>query len=314
MPDLRPVVKHERALTLLGECFSTPITGLVTVEGGSVARTFAFRTDGQEYILRFNLDKMLTSNFPKEAYLAKKLIPHQIPIAPIIQVGQQEDLHFIISQRMPGRMLEEHTPEEVIHILPELIELLARLHQIDVSDTSGYGVFDYKGKGMATSWYTSLASVIEEEDEQDYFGRWHTLFETTFLERAFFEEIYQRMLQLLTYCPTDRALLYRGCSLRNILALNGKITALLDWLDAGYGDFVYDIAGLDYWCPWLGVRQRFQQYYQTQQRTIPFYEERILCYQCYTTLIAMRFYAKSGEENNYRWVKAQILQRIKELT
>ena len=56
---------------------------------------------------------------------------------------------------------------------------------------------------------------------------------------------------------------------------------------------------LDYWSPVLRVREHFQKYYQERQIVISAYEERILCYQCYVTLDAMRFYAKSGQEKSY---------------
>ena len=48
MPDLRPGVA-DAASTYLARAniFLTPVTDLVPVEGGIVARTFAFRTDGQ---------------------------------------------------------------------------------------------------------------------------------------------------------------------------------------------------------------------------------------------------------------------------
>ncbi len=67
MPDLRPIVADAQVRALLNEHFSTPVIDLVHIDGGAVARTFAFRAGEQEYIVRFNLDKMLTSNFPKEA-------------------------------------------------------------------------------------------------------------------------------------------------------------------------------------------------------------------------------------------------------
>jgi fructosamine-3-kinase len=100
MPDLRPVVTETQVLTLLNAYFTSPVTDLTPVEGGSVARTFAFRTQDQDYIIRFNLDKMLTSNFPKEAYLWQKLASTQIPIPPVVQVGRLGQLHFAISRKM----------------------------------------------------------------------------------------------------------------------------------------------------------------------------------------------------------------------
>ena len=71
MPDLRPVVSIEQARTLLQEHFHAPILHLAPLEGGQVACTFAFRVAVQEYVLRFNLDKMLNSNFPKATYITR---------------------------------------------------------------------------------------------------------------------------------------------------------------------------------------------------------------------------------------------------
>jgi hygromycin-B 4-O-kinase len=88
-------------------------------------------------------------------------------------------------------------------------------------------------------------------------------------------------------------------------------TGGLDWLDARYGDFVYDVAILDYWTPLLRVRERFQQFYQQQEILVPAYPERILCYQCYVTLSAMRFYAKSGQQQSYEYVCGRMLTRLR---
>lgn len=310
MPDLRPVVDSERVLALLGQHFSTPISDLVVVEGGQVARTFAFRSGALEYIIRFNHDRMLNSNFPKEAYLMRKFVGTGIPLAPILHVGRMGELHFAISRKMPGQMLETLTPQEVRNLLPQLLDILATIHSIDVSDTHGYGGFGDKGEGHFSTWSDSLRMVAREEADNDYFGKWYRLFDETFLERDLYNDLYQRMCELLQYCPEDRYLIYRSLSLRNVLAQDGKITALLDWLDASYGDFVYDIAALDFWSSWLGMREAFQEYYQQRHWELPFYEERLLCYECHHALGGLRFFAKGGQEESYQFTRQIILHKL----
>ncbi len=255
MPDLRPIVASEQVLALLGQHFSTPISDLVPVEGGQVARTFAFRTNAQEYIIRFNHDNMLDSNLPKEAYLMRKFARAAIPIPPVLYAGRLSELHFAISRKMPGKMLEILSPQEVRDLLPQMLEILATLHGIDVSDTRGYGGFSDQGEGYFPSWSDSLRMINREEAENDYFGKWYNLFDETFLERELYVDLYRRMCDLLVYCPKDRYLIHRGLSLRNVLAQDGKITAVLDWLDASYGDIVYDITVLDSGRPgWVCAR------------------------------------------------------------
>jgi hygromycin-B 4-O-kinase len=312
MPDLRSVVTDRQVYDALSQYFSTPITDLTPIAGGNVAQTFAFRNSGEEYIVRFNDDNMMTANLSKEAYLAPKLAAAGIPVAPILYVGRLGERHFAISRKLPGRMLETFTGQEVKQFLPQMVAILDTIHHSDISDTQGYGVMDDHGVGFAASWRDALSRIADEEDERmhGYYGKWHHLFDDTFLERDLFQNLYQRMQQLLDFVPPGRYLLHGDYNLRNILAQDGKITAVLDWLGAGYGDFVYDIAGLDFWCPWLDVRASFQRYYQERQVALPAYEERLLCYQCYTALVGLIFFAKAGNEDGYQWVRRAILDRL----
>ena len=310
MPDLRPDVASEQVLALLVQHFSTPISDLVSVEGGQVAHTFAFRANAQEYIIRFNHDTMLDSNLPKEVYLMRKFAGTAIPFPPILHVGRVGELHFAISCKMPGQMLEMLSPQEVRDLVPQILDILAAIHSIDVSDTHGYGCFSDQGRGYFPSWSDHLHMIAREEAENDYFGKWYRLFDETFLERDLYQDLYRRMCDLLVYCPEDRSLIRGGLSLRDMLAQDGKITAVLDWVDASYGDFVYDIAVLDFWWPWLGVREAFQEYSQQRERELPFYAERLLCYECHHALGALRFFAKSGHEAGYRLTRTLILHKL----
>ncbi|MBO0795458.1 MAG: aminoglycoside phosphotransferase family protein [Ktedonobacteraceae bacterium] len=308
MPDFRPLVDHDQILTLLRQHFRAPITDLAPVEGGQVARVFSFRTGEQAYILRFNTDN-LGSNFAKELYLSRIIVSPHIPIAPTLHVGHLGNLQFAISARMPGQLLEQLPLSEVKLLLPELMSILDAIHHVDVRTTTGYGIFNDQGVGCSASWRTYLCQVSEEEDE-GFYGKWYHLFEETFLERDLFERLYQQMLRLLDASPTERYLVHGDYSFHNMLAQDGKITAILDWIGAKYGDFVYDIAWLDFWSPGLQVHKQFQEYYHQRQVIVPSYAERMLCYQCYIALDAMRFFAKRKEENAYVWVREHILQKI----
>jgi hygromycin-B 4-O-kinase len=310
MPDLRPIVAIEQVSTLLQQHFHAPILDLLPVEDGQVARVFSFRVQGQEYIVRFNANKMLTSNFPKEAYVLRKLAGTALPLAPLLYVGRLGDLHVAISRKLPGKMLQEHTPHEALALVPQILELMNALHSVDTSETRGYGVFDYRGRGGAASWHSSLLRVAEEEDERDYFGKWYRLFDETILERDLFEHLYQRMKELLSFCPQERTLLLKAFTTRNILAEHGKITAVLDLIDASYGDRVYDIVALDFWWPSSGIREAFLADQQRRGQDLPFYKERLLCYECHHALDGLRFFAKSDNEQGYQMMRNIIQQKL----
>jgi hygromycin-B 4-O-kinase len=312
MPDLRPVVEQEQVLALLRQLFKEPISNIETLEGGQVARTFAFHAGEQGYVLRFNDANHIPISFAKEALLSRRMASLPIPFPPVVQVGNWQGLHFAISYRLPGRMLMELPIREVEQLLPEVITILDAIHHIDVSQSRNYGIFDDQGVGLFPDWRSSLVLVREEEEDWDYYGKWHHMFDDTFLERKLFDDLFQHMTDLLDYCPAERYFVHGGYSFRNILAHEGKITGVIDWIDAQYGDFVYDIAGLDFWVSELNMRERCLHYYQERQITIPFYEERVLCYECHTILDAMRFFAKKGDYQAYQWTcrrMQQLLQR-----
>jgi hygromycin-B 4-O-kinase len=313
MSDLRPVIEQEQILVLLGQHFSGPIINLEPLEGGQVARTFAFRSGEQDYILRLNSVDHMPISFAKEALLARTIASPQIPIPAVMQVGQWQHFYFAISHRVAGQMVTKLPVQEVEQLLPEVIAILYAIHQVDVRQQKNFGIFNEQGVGLYPDWRSYLRQVMEEE-EWDYFGKWHHMFEDTFLERDFYEGLFERMVRLLDFCPPSinrgatRYLVHGNYSLRNILESEGKITGVVDWLDAQYGDFVYDIAGLDFWIPGLDMCERCQRYYQEREGTIPFYEERVLCYEYYTALSAMRFFAKKGDEQAYQWSRRRILE------
>jgi hygromycin-B 4-O-kinase len=308
MPDLRPVIEQERVLAFLEQQFSEPIINLEPLEGGQVARTFAFHSSEQDYILRFNSADHMPIGFAKEALLARTIASPQIPIPAVTQVGQWQNFYFAISHRVSGQMVTKLPVQEVVQLLPELMATLYGIHQVDVSQRKNFGIFNEQGVGLYPDWRSWLLQVMEEEEEWDYFGKWHHMFEDTFLERDLYEDLFERMVRLLDFCPVERYLVHGNYSLRNILAHEGKITGVVDWLDAQYGDFVYDIAGLDFWIPELGMREHYQRYYQEHDGAIPFYDERVLCYEYYTALSALRFFAKQGDEQAYQWSRRRIMQ------
>jgi hygromycin-B 4-O-kinase len=309
MSSAQPQLEPAAVLALLQEHMPAPIERLEAVTGGQIARTFSFASGGQEYIVRFNTTHM-GANFAKEAYIYDHFASPLLPIAPVMHVGHFQDLIYAISRKLPGRPLTTLSRDEHVALLPALMRTLDAIHACDIGDQPGWGTFGDDGAGLFTGWRASLALINQEEPEWDFFGKWHTLFDTTFLERAVFDRIYSRMTDLLPFCPEDRSLVHGNFGFGNVLAQDGRITGVLDWIDAKYGDFVYDIAWLDFWAPDFDVPARFAAHYASAGTNVPHYDERVLCYTCYIGLDALRFFAKTTQEDAYRWTRERLLARL----
>ncbi len=314
---IKPSIPVAEVLQLLREYFGDSIRDLEPAPGGNVAQTFSFSAEPEcgtgnsdmslrrDYIVRFNAPMLL--NYEKDAYVYENFASEAIPIPRVLHIGRLGDVHFAISEKAPGRNLLEIPRAEYLALIPELIRILDAIHRVPLEERPGHGVFDGNGVGLWPSWRSHLECVNAEEPPGDFYGKWYSLFETSFLERNFFERLYDRMELLMHACPEERYLVHGGCGLGNILTANGKITAVLDWMEARYGDFLFDVAWLDFWSPEDRGRERFEEHYSHVGRAVPHYRERILCYQCYGALDGLRFLAKKGDRSGYDYVKQRIL-------
>ena len=305
----KPQVANEDVYALLRERFTESIEELSVVSGGEVAQTYTFSASGDGYILR--LAPSMGANLEKERFIQKLLASSRVPIAPILHAGRLGELRYAISRRMPGTPLTELPPAEYAATIPALIETLDAIHAVDVSATTGYGIFGDDGVGFFPSWRGSLAALGEDDLESGSAGTGQHLCDTTFLERDIRDAVSARMMTLLDVCPEERYLVHGDYGFGNVLAAHGRITAVLDWVNAQYGDFLYDVAWLDFWpSAERDVRGRFAAQYAERGIAVPNYGERILCYQCAIGLNALRFFAQRQNEESYRWVRQTILVRL----
>lgn len=306
MPHNKPTIKQEAMLTLLNKQFGKTIAGLKPIQTGHMSRSYSFTVGGKDYILRFNSS---SESFEKDAYAHNHYASPSIPIPRIVTIGQVEELAYAISERLPGTMLNFMSDVEYRKVIPSMLEVLDAIHHVDISNQPHYGYVNARGIGQSASWQQHIASIYDENPE-DFYGHWHTLFQNLFLERSVFDTVYQKMLGLLDYCPEERYLLHGDYGFDNVLAHEGKITAVLDWALSQYGDFLYDAAYLHYFSYQYDFLECFRQFYESKNRSIPFYDERMMCYTCSIGLNAMRFFAMAQLQREYTWARERILSLL----
>jgi hygromycin-B 4-O-kinase len=310
MPGVKPELAEEQIVTLLQQHFTNPIEQLTPIHFGEVAQTLSFRTGEQDYILRIN--RRLGANFEKEMFIAEHVSSPLIPIPPFVCTGRIDNLRYAVTRKVPGQPIVRLPFDEYLRLLPQLIEALDAIHHVDITGwPPRYGTIGDDGVGLYPSWRNFITNVRNEEEDWNFYGKWHALFDTTFLERDFFDQVYDQMVRLLDFCPEERFLVHGNYGFSNVIAHEGKITGVIDWIGSLYGDFVYDVAWLNYWLPEVNFFDRLQQLYQAHGHTIPHFEERRRCYECHIALDAMRFYAKANRSDSYQWTRKRITELMK---
>jgi hygromycin-B 4-O-kinase len=304
MSIVKTAIDQSTVEQLLRAHFGNTITQIDRLPGGELSQAFSALTSDGSYVLRINRHGLA---YAKDAFAAHTFASAKLPIPAVIASGQLNNtLVYAISVRAPGDPLNTLSAAAYQHVLPQLMQTLDAIHQTDVSRYSGAGPWDAGGKGLYPRWDLHLRS-IRDQPADGFWANWRQLLSETFFEPAVFETIYAQMCQLLHFCPHERWLVHGDYGFDNVLSDGQTITAVIDWSNAAYGDFLYDIARLDFFDPAAQFKERYRQWYAERDQSVPFYEERIRCYQYNIGLDGLRFYAKSGQYEAYGSTRERLL-------
>jgi hygromycin-B 4-O-kinase len=288
-----------RVQTLLRVQFDGTVEALESLAGGEFSRAFAFVAGGQSYVVRYSPHPHAVEAFAKDDYAWRHFASPALPIPHIVAVGQVEDGAFAIAERIAGRRVEELSPTERAALTSSLLDTVAAIAGADVGESRGYGRWDGAGNGEAPTWRGYLAAVIDNKDE-GYYRDWHVLFRDSFLEREVYEAVYRRMLQFAAHCPEERALIHGDLHFDNILTDGDRVTGVIDWGNAGYGDPLYDVAWLGRWNTYSRGSILDPSLLRARYGALPNYAARIACYECFLGLDDLRFYAKTNRRAEYQ--------------
>src|SRR5919199_5669127 len=109
---LKPVVDAARVRGLLREHFAGEVADLQPLPGGAFSRALAFTAGGRGYVIRLSAAPQATESFAKDAYAWRHFAAPDLPIPRVVATGRTAEGHFAISERVPGRTLEEFSPGE----------------------------------------------------------------------------------------------------------------------------------------------------------------------------------------------------------
>lgn len=246
-----PAITVADATGFLTAHLGYPAAEVEPVGAGAWSTCFGFRDGasdaavGAEYVVRFgrHLD-----DYQKDQR-ASAFSSYRLPIPVVTDIGPAFDGYFAISTRAHGVDLESLGRDDWTAIVPELLTVLDQIRTVPVPTNAGFGGWNATGRAPLRTWREHLLAVSVDSPDRRTSGWKRLLAESPFGGEAFAAG-YARLTELADPTVNPQFLVHSDLINRNVLVQDRRITAVFDWGCSIYGDFLYDIAWIEFWSPW----------------------------------------------------------------
>lgn len=294
------MIESNDLLLTLRAGFRPDCSEIKPLGAGMFSKAYAFQSDGQEYALRIS---PCESDFLKDDFARRHYSTPEIPIPKVIAIGQwNEALYYCITERCAGwtlNDLQDNRLDDALRVSTVLFDTLDFIHRTDVSHYTGWGLTDTGGHGLFPDWRTYMRSLHNQKFDFDL----QALISESFIEENLFANLYKEMESLLIYCPDERWLVHGDFGFDNVVSDGERITGVLDWAECGLGDFVSDIAYLQFWSDDLPYDVLWREYASERGLMIPHLEPRMRCYTISIALSSMLIAAHFNNREEYEMIK-----------
>ena len=278
--------------------------------GGYVARTFRVDLADRSVVIR--LLHGVPDPFAADVAIGSLVAGTGIPVPDLLGQGERDGWHYVISAFAPGQNADRLPPDRASALLPVLVGTMNAIHRVDVAGTSGYGWIGPGGAGRSASWLEHIATTFDDATP-GYWQGWRDELAPSRLDWDRFAMLHDAMLLLLDRCPKGRWLVHGDYGFGNVLVHERRITAVIDWSNARFGDFMWDIAWLRFWTTAGELTEPLRRLARPGGAAIPAFDERLACYQLVIGMDALRVFARQDSAEAYEWATRRVLDVLASL-
>lgn len=299
MSTAKTKIKKQKVVNFLIKNFDKNVSDLVFIKGGETSQAFSFNVREKDFVIRvLGRDN---DDFEKDRYAYDNFASYGIPIPKIYDIGKFDVYHYAISEKVDGKILDEFNKEEIYLLMPEIIRILDLIHSVKVSKDKQFGRWNENGIGKHETWKSAILYTFNKIRD-----RWDKVYKNTLFEKDVFDKTWGKVERLVSFCPERQDLVHADYGFNNVLSDGRKITGVIDWGESQYGDFLYDVAWLEFWSPVVRYSKFFKKHYAKKGINIDNWNERILCYIYWLAIGALSFFAESRQEKSYKWTKERL--------
>lgn len=297
-------------LNFLKDHTQKSVDDVTPVGNGEWSQAFFYKEEDVDKIVRFSA---IDDDFKRDQFAASYYSPN-LPIPAIEEIGKAFGGFFAISKKVDGVTIDSLSASKMKKIVPGLLNLLDSLRLINTSKTTGFGGWDTTGNGTRSGWRDYLTNLSSESSFSRIKGWRDKLVNGNALK--IYNRANEEMQKLVNVCPEERYVVHNDLLHFNLLVSDNKITGLIDWGCALYGDYLYDLAMFTTWqfyypaMTGIDFRSEAKKYFKQKGANITRFNERLKCYQIHLLLDSMAYNSYKENWKNLEMVINQLTKII----
>ncbi len=291
-----------QAEEILKEVFDESVTQVFSIEMGQLSKVFSFMAKDKCYVVHFRDNE---ESFIKADYM-HRTYGDRLPIPQVVKTGKIDEICFIISDKIKGKAISSYSASDQSIIINDVAKHFTNMSQIKIESSKGFGLISPDGRASHKSWGEVLAEFFRE-DQDGFYKDWTKLYKQSFLEKSLFQEGYSAMMALSKYSPCTPCLVHGDFHLWNLLSDGNRVTGIVDWELAMYGDFMFDLGVFHLWTPHLDFPRKVRDLWQESGSDIMHFEERLRCHMLFKAIDGLRFYAKQEAKPSYDFIREKVM-------
>ena len=278
------------------------VKNITFIGSGFFSFAYSFESNNIPYVLRIGTS---LKAFDKDDFAYINFSNNLNNIPKVLEKGKINDKFYCITEKIAGKEISSLDTDSLKKVLPSIMENHLKIIQINTDKFSNFGYINlltYKGNSL--SWHDFITKIdvwlktiliptnVKYQD-------WDKLFDKKDFDKPFFDKCYQELIKLAKFLPEKKFIVHGDFGNSNMLCENNKVTGIIDWAEFMVGDFLYDLAYMDYYNDKISYKDEFKAFYIKNNINISFYDERIRCYQIYMTLLSMFIYFNRNMEKEF---------------
>lgn len=257
-------------------------TKISELTGGLASQTYVFEVNGQRYVFKTGTRKEVHN---KEQWVYS-MYHRVLPLRNAVQIyGAEDQSSYAIYNFIEGVKLFDLDSQELIDTIPAVLDAISILRSTHVNEGEGYGRFDGSGNAPYASWLDFVEAIYN-----DQIYNWSEA-EKKGLDLELVEDAIKKLKSGAgSITLKNRHLVHGDLGSYNIIAKQQRVTGMIDWSLAMYGDHLYDIANFMFWNedklhPLIAKLKADYMNTVENKRTIRCYKLRIGLEELYNTVI-----------------------------